>query len=72
MIFIMDPEYGAMISDFAKYANGIMGSEKYLDPAFANAPEIKLPANAPAPEFVPPCNETVVKLYDKIWTNLQK
>ncbi len=72
MNFIMDVENAALISDFAKYANGIMGSEKYLDPEFANAPEIKLPAGAPAPEFVPPCDETVVKLYDKIWTNLQK
>ena len=72
MNFVMTPEHAAMISDFAKYANGIVGSEEFMDPEFANAPEIKLPADAPAPEFVPPCNETVVKLYDKIWTNLQK
>ena len=34
--------------------------------------EIKMPDDAPAPEFVPPCDEEVVKLYDKIWTRLQK
>ncbi|MEX1108374.1 MAG: extracellular solute-binding protein [Dongiaceae bacterium] len=70
--FIMDPENAALISDFAKYANGIAGSEAFLDPEFASAPEIKLPADAPAPEFVPPCGADVAALYDKIWTNLQK
>jgi spermidine/putrescine transport system substrate-binding protein len=70
--FIMDPENAALISDFAKYANGITGSEAFLDPEFASAPEIKLPEGAPAPEFVPPCGADVAALYDKIWTNLQK
>ncbi len=70
--FIMDPENAAMISDFAKYANGIVGSDKFLDPAFANAPEIKIPEGAPDPEFVPPCPQEVTQMYDKIWTNLLK
>ena len=70
--FIMDPENAALISDFAKYANGIAGSEAFLDPEFANAPEIRIPDGAPAPEFVPPCGPDVAALYDKIWTNLQK
>jgi spermidine/putrescine transport system substrate-binding protein len=70
--FIMDPENAALISDFAKYANGIAGSEAFLDAEFAAAPEIKLPEGAPAPEFVPPCGADVAALYDKIWTNLQK
>jgi len=70
--FIMDPENAAMISDFAKYANGIMGSEKFLDPGFAEAPEIKIPEGAPDPEFVPPCPQEVTQMYDKIWTNLLK
>ncbi|MEM7225979.1 MAG: extracellular solute-binding protein [Pseudomonadota bacterium] len=70
--YIMAPENAALISDFAKYANGIVGSEAFLDASFANAPEIKLPANAPDPEFVPPCSKEVVDLYNKIWTNLKK
>ena len=70
--FIMDPENAALISDFAKYANGIAGSEAFLDAEFAAAPEITLPEGAPAPEFVPPCGADVAALYDKIWTNLQK
>lgn len=70
--FVMDPENAALISDFAKYANGIAGSEKFLDPAFAEAPEIKVPDSAPAPDFVPPCPQEVTQMYDKIWTNLLK
>lgn len=70
--FIMDPENAALISDFAKYANGIKGSEAFLDEEFANAPEIMMPAGAPDPEFVPACGPDVAALYDKIWTNLQK
>jgi spermidine/putrescine transport system substrate-binding protein len=70
--FVMDPENAALISDFAKYANGVMGSEKFLPPEFANAPEIKIPDGAPAPEFVPPCSQEVNDMYNKIWTNLLK
>jgi spermidine/putrescine transport system substrate-binding protein len=70
--FIMDPQNAAMISDFARYNNGIMGSDKYLDPSFANAPEIKPPAGAPKPEFVPPCPKNVNDVYNKIWTALLK
>jgi spermidine/putrescine transport system substrate-binding protein len=70
--FIMDPQNAAMISDFARYNNGIAGSEKYLEPSFANAPEIKSPPGAPKPEFVPPCPKNVNDVYNKIWTALLK
>jgi spermidine/putrescine transport system substrate-binding protein len=70
--FIMDPQNAAMISDFARYNNGIAGSEKYLEPSFANAPEIKPPPGAPKPEFVPPCPKNVNDVYNKIWTALLK
>jgi hypothetical protein len=55
-----------------KYANGIVGSEKFLPAEFATAPEIKIPDGAPAPEFVPPCSQEVNDMYNKIWTNLLK
>jgi spermidine/putrescine transport system substrate-binding protein len=70
--FIMDPQNAALISEFARYNNGIMGSDKYMDPNFANAPEIKAPAGSPVPEFVPPCPKPVNDMYNKIWTSLLK
>ena len=69
--FIMDPENAAMISNYARYDNGIAGSRKFMDPDFANSPELNPPANAPKPEFVPPCSIEVVEMYNKIWTNLR-
>ena len=70
--FIMAPENAALISDFARYNNGIMGSDKYMDQNFAQAPEIKAPAGSPTPEFVPPCSKEVTEVYNKIWTSLLK
>jgi spermidine/putrescine transport system substrate-binding protein len=70
--FIMDPENAALISEFAGYGNGIEGSDKFLPEEFANAPEIKAPADSPTPEFVPPCPPAVVEMYNAIWTNLRK
>lgn len=70
--FVMDPENAALISDFARYANGIKGSEQYMDPEMTSAPEIVMPEGAPDPEFVPPCDQQVVDLYNRIWTNLKK
>jgi spermidine/putrescine transport system substrate-binding protein len=70
--FVMDPENAALISDFASYGNGIIGSDKFMPADFANAPEIKAPPGSPTPEFVPPCSKDVVEIYNKIWTNLRK
>jgi len=70
--FIMDPQNAAMISNFARYANGIAGSAQFMDKEMAEAPEIVMPADAPAPDFVPPCDEDTVKLYNNIWTELMK
>jgi spermidine/putrescine transport system substrate-binding protein len=67
----MDPENAALISDFAKYANGIAGSEKFLPEEFGKAPEIAPPAHYKV-VFVPPCPQEVNELYTKIWTNLRK
>ncbi len=70
--FVMAPDNAALISNFARYANGIKGSETSMDAEMLEAPEIIMPAGAPSPDFVPPCDEQVVELYNKIWTNLKK
>ncbi len=70
--FVMVPDNAALISNFARYANGIKGSEKAMDAEMLGAPEIIMPAGAPSPDFVPPCDAQVVELYNKIWTNLKK
>jgi len=69
--FIMDPENAALISNFARYANGIEGSEKYMDPEMVTAPEIVPPAHYKA-VFIPPCSRKVTEYYTKIWNNLLK
>ena len=68
--FMMEPEHAAMVSNFARYANGVLGSEKFMEPELLEAPEIVIPEGAPDPEFVPPCADEVIRLYDRIWTNL--
>lgn len=69
--FIMDPENAGLISDYARYDNGIVGSHKYLPPEFGEAPEINPPADVQS-EFTPPCSPEVVAIYNQIWTNLKK
>jgi spermidine/putrescine transport system substrate-binding protein len=70
--FMMDPENAAALTNFARYTAGVMGTEPFLDAELQTAHELNLPDDAPAPEFVPPCAENVVRLYDRIWTNLLK
>jgi spermidine/putrescine transport system substrate-binding protein len=70
--FMMDPQNAATLTNFARYTSGIKGVEPYLDAELASAPEVNPPASAPAPEFVPPCEDEVIRLYDRIWTNLLK
>lgn len=70
--FMLDPENAAALTNFARYTAGVKGVKPYLDAELASAPEVNLPENAPKPEFVPPCKDEVIRLYDRIWTNLLK
>jgi spermidine/putrescine transport system substrate-binding protein len=71
--FIMDPENAAMISNFAKYANGIKGSDAFMDPAMKDAPELIVPTEFQAAgEFLKPCAPEVTDIYAKIWTEVLK
>lgn len=73
MNFIMEPENAAMISAFAKYANGIKGSEQFMPAEMQNAPELVIPPElASAGEFLTACAPEVQELYTRIWTEVQK
>ncbi|WP_116135062.1 extracellular solute-binding protein [Tropicimonas sp. IMCC34043] len=71
--FIMDPENAAMLSNFARYANGIKGSEQFLDPEMASAPEVIIPDELKgAARMGKTCSPEAQKIYTAIWTELQK
>jgi spermidine/putrescine transport system substrate-binding protein len=73
MNFIMEPENAALISAFAKYANGIKGSQEFMPEDMKTAPELVVPAEfEKAGEFLESCSPEVVALYSRIWTDLQK
>ena len=73
MNFVMDPENAAMISAFARYGNGIKGSEQFMPADMKDAPEVNIPeASKAAGSFNLACSPEVQQLYTKIWTDLMK
>ena len=71
--FVMDPENAAGLSAFARYANGIAGSEAFMPADMKDAPELSIPADLQASSsFALACPPEAVELYTKIWTELQK
>ena len=71
--FIMEPENAAMISSFARYNNGIKGSEKYMPADMKTAPEVNIPEDVMAHgSFTPTCPPEATEIYTKIWTELMK
>ncbi len=71
--FIMEPENAALISAFARYANGIEGSDQFMPADMKDAPELNVPEDLKKhTEFMRLCEPAVQELYTKIWTELQK
>lgn len=70
--FMLEPENAAILTNFARYTAGVSGTEPFLDEEMKTAHEVNYPSSAPPPEFVPPCPDKVIRLYDRIWTNLLK
>ncbi len=70
MNWFMNPEKAAMVSNFVRFHNGILGSETHMDPVLAGAPEIVPPKNAPVPEFLEPCGDDIERRYGELWTGL--
>lgn len=71
--FIMAPENAAMLSSFARYANGIAGSEAFLPEDMKTAPEIVVPEELKGAAYVAKtCPPSASKLYTAIWTDLLK
>ncbi len=71
--FIALPENAAMISSFARYANGIAGSDAFMPEDMKTAPEIVIPAElVSAGHFLSTCTGKGQDYITAIWTELQK
>lgn len=71
--FVMDPENAAKLSEFAGYANGIKGSDKFMPEGMKTARAVNIPADlADKGRFITVCKPEVSDLYTKIWTELMK
>lgn len=71
--FIAQPENAAMISAFARYANGISGSEPFMPADMKDAPEIVIPAEfKDKGHFLMTCTGKAQDYITAIWTELQK
>jgi len=69
----MEPENAALISSFARYANGIIGSEKFMPEDMKTAPELNVPDELKnAGVFLPACSKEATEYYTAIWTELTK
>lgn len=71
--FIAAPENAALISNFARYANGIAGSAEFMDAEMQSAPEVVIPEEHKAAGiFIPTCSPKAQEYMTAIWTELQK
>ncbi|MFN3937237.1 MAG: extracellular solute-binding protein [Gemmobacter sp.] len=71
--FVLEPENAAMISAFARYSNGVKGSEAFMPDDMQGAPELVIPPDlVSAGRFSPTCSQESQALQTAIWTELQR
>lgn len=71
--FLMTPEAAGLNSSFARYANGIDGSEAFMPEDMKTANEIMVPKEfEDKGKFILACKPDVVELYTAIWTDVMK
>ena len=70
--FIMDPEMAAGLSAFARYGNGIAGSDAFMPADMKGAEELAVPSYVKNIAYSRACPPESQELYTKIWTELQK
>ena len=71
--FIMLPENAALISAFARYSNGIAGSDAFMPEDMKGAPELLIPEEAKAAgHFLEVCSPKAQEYMTAIWTELMK
>lgn len=69
--FVLQPENAALISNFARYANGITGAEEFMDEVMRDAPELVIPEDlVEAGRFGQACPQDVNDIHTQIWTEL--
>ncbi|GIH62956.1 extracellular solute-binding protein [Microbispora siamensis] len=70
--WMLDPKNAAEATNFVGYANAVTGSDAYMDKDLAKDPAITPPADKAAlAQPVPPCSQTALDLYDKVWTDFK-
>lgn len=71
MNFLLEPENGAAVTNYTKYAPVLKGEEPFLDAKITAAPEAHPPVDHPG-TFVQSCPQEIQVVYDKIWQDLKK
>lgn len=71
MNFLLQPENGAAITNYARYAPVLKGETEFLDAELTTAKESNPPPDHPG-TFVQTCSQDVQAVYDQIWAELKK
>lgn len=72
MDFLLEPENIAAVTNYARYAAGVKGADRFLDEELRTSPENAPPPDAPDGVFIEVCDEETQAVYDQIWTRLRR